>query len=143
MNPLLGQMTSDLIKLLPDGANVIAVIVVVVLFLKQQEKFNAILKSITEDFHTQIKENQKAFQEQISALSNQYFTNQQAYQGQIQKLMDAHIAVTREVITTLQEVKTNVASINDRMERYDKINDAFNNADSRGLPAPRSRKATE
>jgi hypothetical protein len=120
---IFAQMGTDLIKLLPDGANVIAVIVVVVLFLKQQEKFNVILKSITDDFHTQIKENQRAFQEQIGQLSQQYFANQQLYQKQIQALMDAHITVTREVITTLQEVKTNVSAINQKMVRYEEQDD--------------------
>jgi len=118
---IFAQMGVDLVKLLPDGANVIAVIIVVMLFLKQQEKFNLILKQITDDFHTQIKENQKAFQEQVGALSTQYFSNQKLYQEQIQKLMDAHIMVTREVITTLQEVKQNVAGINEKMRDYDAL----------------------
>ena len=130
---LLAQIPVDLIKLLPDGANVVAVIVVVILFLKQQEKFNIILKNMTDDFHEQVKGNQKAFQDQITTLSEQYFSYQKLYQEQIQRLMDAHILVTREVITTLQEVKQNVSNINQKMIRYDEEENRRNYASQRGI----------
>jgi len=130
---LLAQIPVDLIKLLPDGANVVAVIVVVILFLKQQEKFNIILKNMTDDFHEQVKGNQKAFQDQITTLSEQYLSYQKLYQEQIQRLMDAHILVTREVITTLQEVKQNVSNINQKMIRYDEEENRRNYASQRGI----------
>jgi len=113
-------MTTELVKLLPDGANVVAVIIVVVMFLKQQDKFNGNLKQTIDDFHGQVRENQKNFQEQIASLSSQYFTNQSLYQAQIQRLMDSHIAITKEVITTLEGLKQNVNLINEKILERDR-----------------------
>lgn len=109
----------DLLRLIPEGTNIIGVIVVVVLFLKQQEKFNTTMSEVTKQFNEQVKENQAAFQAQLSDLTGQYSANQKLYQDQIQKLMDGHIQVTREVIVTLQDVKHAVANISQRqLEDY-------------------------
>lgn len=114
---LFAQVPVDLIKLLPDGANVVAVIVVIYLFLKQQDKSNEVLKAVQTAADLQANASQKAFQDQISALSNQYFTNQKAYQDQIQRLMDGHILVTRDAIVALQELKGVVVALRDGQTR--------------------------
>jgi hypothetical protein len=119
--PLLAQAsTVDLVKLIPDGTNLVAIVVVIVLFLKQQDKFNSILNTITAEFSKENRASQEAFQEQIGSLAKQYFENQNLYQQQIQKLMDAHIQVTKEVIAALQELKQVVTGINQRLDYYDK-----------------------
>jgi hypothetical protein len=111
-----GSTTVDLIKLIPDGLNVIGVIVVVMLFLKQQDKFNVVLKSLTDDFHTQTKANQTAFQNQIAELTSQFSSNQKVFQDQIQVLMEAHIKISRETIITLNKVQSTVNELKDRMQ---------------------------
>jgi len=107
---LFAQSAADLIKLLPDGASVVAVIIVVILFLKQQDKFNSVLKDVNSQNNSEANASQKAYQEQINNMATQYFTNQKSFQDQIQRLMDAHILVTRETITSLQELKSMIAS---------------------------------
>ena len=104
----------DLIRLLPDGASAVAVIVVVMLFLKQQDRINLMLESITKGFNDQVCDNQKAFQEQIVRLTRQQYENQKLYQDQIQSLIDAHIKVSRETILALKSLEV---SLRDARER--------------------------
>jgi hypothetical protein len=98
----------DLIRLLPDGASAVAVIIVVMLFLKQQDRINLMLESITQNFNDQVGDSQKSFQEQILRLNRQQFENQKLYQDQIQSLIDAHIKVSRETIIALKSLESSV-----------------------------------
>jgi hypothetical protein len=104
----------DLVKLLPDGASVVAVIVVIVLFLKQHDKINLLLSNVTKDFHDHIYESQKGFQDQVLKLSSQQFEHQKSYQDQIQALIEAHVNVTKETITALKSLEM---SLKDAKER--------------------------
>jgi hypothetical protein len=110
---LLAQVTefAELIRLLPNGAATAAVIAVVVLFLRQQDKMNDVLNQITEKFNAQTAANQKAFQEQINELAKQYYVNQKVFQDQIQSLMDAHIKISRETITALKTLEATVTEV--------------------------------
>lgn len=101
----------DLVKAIPDGLNVVGVIVVVGLFLRQQKEFNSAFKQITEDFQARTADNQKAFQTQIERLTEDYFKNQKAFQDQIYRLMDANIALTRDAITAMNELKSMIESV--------------------------------
>lgn len=107
----------DLIKLLPNGAATIAVIVVVVLFLKQQDKINEALKQITDTFNEQNMHNQKLYQDQIGTLSNQQFVNQKAFQDQVHSLIEAHLKVSRETITALKTLESTVGVIKDKVSQ--------------------------
>ena len=104
----------ELIKLLPDGASAVAVIIVVVLFLKQQDRINHMLESITKSFNDQVQESQKTFQEQILGLTRQQCDNQKLYQDQIQSLIDAHIKVSRETILALKGLEGSLKDARDR-----------------------------
>ena len=104
----------DLIKLLPDGASAVAVIVVVMLFLKQQDRINHMLESITKGFNEQVDESQKTFQDQILRLTRQLFENQKLYQDQIQSLIDAHLKVSRETILAMKALETTLKEAKDR-----------------------------
>jgi len=106
---------ADLIKLLPNGASTIALIVVVVLFLKQQEKMNDVLKQITDKFNEQTSVNQKSFQDQINALSSQQYSNQKSFQDQIQLLIDAHLKVSRETIAAMKALEATVNMVKDKV----------------------------
>lgn len=104
----------DLIRLLPDGASAVAVIIVVMLFLKQQDRINLMLESITKGFNDQVFDSQKAFQEQILRLTRQQYENQKLYQDQIQSLIDAHIKVSRETIMALKSLEASLKEAKDR-----------------------------
>jgi predicted ABC-type ATPase len=104
----------DLIKLLPDGASAVAVIIVVMLFLKQQDRINLMLESITKSFNDQVFESQKTFQDQILRLTRQQFENQKHYQDQIQSLIDAHIKVSRETILAMKGLEASLKDAKDR-----------------------------
>ena len=104
----------DLIKMLPDGASAVAVIIVVMLFLKQQDRINLMLETITKGFNDQVFDSQKAFQEQILRLARQQYENQKLYQDQIQSLIDAHIKVSRETILALKSLEVSLKDAKDR-----------------------------
>jgi predicted ABC-type ATPase len=104
----------DLIRMLPDGASAVAVIVVVMLFLKQQDRINAMLESITKGFNDQVFGSQKAFQDQVLRLTRQQYENQKLYQDQIQSLIDAHINVSRETILALKSLESSLKEARDR-----------------------------
>jgi hypothetical protein len=109
-----GGTLQDLIRLLPDGASAVAVIYVVMLFLRQQDRINQTLESITRGFNEQVFESQKAFQEQVLDLTHQQNESQKLYQEQIQALIDAHIKVSRETIVALKSLE---ASLKEARER--------------------------
>lgn len=104
----------ELIRLLPDGASAVAVIIVVMLFLKQQDRINATLETITQGFNDQVGDSQKAFQDQLLRLHRQQFDNQRLYQDQIQSLIDAHIKVSRETILALKSLEASIKEAKDR-----------------------------
>jgi hypothetical protein len=104
----------DLIRLLPDGASAAAVIIVVMLFLKQQDRINLMVEAITKGFNEQVNGSQKAFHEQILGLTHQQYENQKLYQDQIQSLIDAHIKVSRETILALKSLEASLKDAKDR-----------------------------
>jgi hypothetical protein len=104
----------ELIKLLPDGASVIAVIVVIVLFLKQHDKINVMLTSITKEFNDHVYDSQKGFQDQLLTLASQQYEHQKLYQDQIQSLIDAHINVSKETILALKSLEVSIKDSRDR-----------------------------
>ncbi|MBV8558832.1 MAG: hypothetical protein JO116_25100 [Planctomycetaceae bacterium] len=104
----------DLIKLLPDGASVIAVIVVIVLFLKQHDKITLLISSLAKQFDDHIYDSQKTFQEQILKLANQQHENQKAYQNQIQLLIEAHVNVSKETILALKSLEMSLKEAKER-----------------------------
>ncbi len=104
----------ELIKLLPNGASAVAVIIVVMLFLNQQDRINQMLESITKGFNDQVFDSQKAFQEQILRLTRQQCETQRQYQDQIQSLIDAHIKVSRETILAIKSLEASLKDAKDR-----------------------------
>ena len=53
-------MVVDLLKLIPEATSAIAVIIVVILFLKQQEAANESWKTVTKDFTAALESQRKA-----------------------------------------------------------------------------------
>ena len=104
----------DLIHLLPDGASAVAVIIVVMLFLRQQDRLNLMLETITKGFNEQVNDSQKTFQEQVLRLTSGQHDNNRLYQEQIQTLIDAHIKVSRETIMALKSLEVSLKEAKDR-----------------------------
>ncbi len=107
----------ELIKLLPEGSAVIAVIVVVLLFLKQQREQEKRLDTITTGFNQRILEVTQAFQAQIDRLASQIFQDKANTQQQMQKLFDGFMAVTKENVQALIELRGAVQSLTARVDR--------------------------
>ena len=106
----------DLIHLLPDGASAVAVIIVVMLFLRQQDRINVMIETITKGFNDQVNDSQKTFQEQILRLTSRQYDNQRMYQEQIQSLIDAHIKVSRETILALKSLEVSLKEAKERAQ---------------------------
>lgn len=104
-------LPTELIKLLPDGAVSVAIITVVILFLKQQDKSAIMIKEIAEAFQETIKEIQVANQIQIAEMYKQNTEMRIHFQTQIQTLMDGHLRMTQEVIETIHDLKVTVNSL--------------------------------
>lgn len=107
----------ELIKLLPDGASVIAVIVVVLIFLKNQREFNEHLRTIAADFAKQLINSKKESEEQVKNLTQSYLANEKYYQQQIQKLFDDFIKVSTETIKAVQQLESAVRELRDQVKR--------------------------
>lgn len=101
----------DLIKLLPDGASVVAVIVVIVLFLKQQEKVNQTFEAVTRKFHETECEGRVMYQNQLVKLEAQQTDSQKHYQDQIHALIEAHLNVSKEMITAIKELELSLKEV--------------------------------
>jgi hypothetical protein len=107
-------MIPQLIQLIPNGASVVGVLIVVILFLRQQDKINMMLETITKGFNEQVNDSQKTFQTQLLKLTTRQFETQRMYQDQLQSLIDAHINVARETIVALKSLEASLKEAKDR-----------------------------
>lgn len=102
---IISEGTLDLLKLLPEGTSVVAVIAIVILFLKQQRETSKQVKDIADGFNARIKEVADGFQLQITTLTNQIFENQKIQQQQMQRLFDGFMEVSRETVKAVVELR--------------------------------------
>lgn len=109
-------MEVELLKMLPGGGSVAALIVTVILFLKQQERTQLSLSQITEVFNARVVASQSSFQEQINRLMSQNVENQKLFQEQIQLLIDGHLEVSRETIAALKAMENAVHELQTRAQ---------------------------
>lgn len=98
-----------LIGLLPDGASVVAVIAVVLLFLKQLDKANEYLRKAVVQFDSRVYDTQKAFQAQILDLALRQSESQKNYQEQIRNMIDANLAAARDIVIAMKSLEIAVA----------------------------------
>ncbi|QDV37363.1 hypothetical protein [Tautonia plasticadhaerens] len=109
-------MEIELLKMLPGGGSVAALIVTVILFLKQQEKSQLNLGQVTETFNNRVAAAQSSFQDQIRQLIAHNAENQKLYQDQIQTLLDGHLEVSRETVVALRALETAVYELQSRSQ---------------------------
>ena len=107
-------MELELLKMVPGGGSVAALIVTVILFLKQQEKSQAGLSLIAETFNARVAATQASSQDQINRLVAQATENQKLYQDQIQALIDRHLEVSRETIAAIKSLEVAVRELQSR-----------------------------
>ena len=88
----------DLVKMLPDGASVVAVLLVIILFLRQADKINVLMVDLAKQFNDRVVDGLKGFQEQILKLADQQSRGQKEYQDQVQ-------AMTKETILALKSLE--------------------------------------
>lgn len=110
---LFAQLPPELIKVLPDGLSSSAIIAVVILFLRQQDKSAVLLKNLSEKFQDTIKDLQNTANKHIEDIYKQSTEARNAYQTQIEKLMDSQIKLTREVLETLHGLKSEIKDLSD------------------------------
>ncbi|MDE2508493.1 MAG: hypothetical protein KGM43_14865 [Planctomycetota bacterium] len=100
-----GGILFELVRMLPDGAGVAGVLVVVILFLKQQDKSNRLIESLTTVFNEQIAFHHARWHDQFREINDRVSNNQRQYQDQIQTLVGAHLDVSRETITAIKSLE--------------------------------------
>lgn len=102
-------MIDRLFELLPDGASVVAVITVVLLFLKQLDKANEYLQKAVSHFDARVYDAQKAFQAQILDLALRQGESQRHYQDQIKTMIDANLGAAKEIVIAMKSLEIAVA----------------------------------
>jgi methyl-accepting chemotaxis protein len=107
----------DLIKLLPEGSAVISVIVVVLLFLKQQREQAKQLEKITESFNTRLTEVTEGFQKQINSLTSQIFEDRKVTNQQMQGLFDGFMNVSKETISAVVELRAVIEGVSRQVQQ--------------------------
>lgn len=105
------MMYAEILKAVSGGGSAVAIIAVVILFLRQQEKANEALRQIAEKFTAEVRDSQRAFQEQINIMMGTIGRSQKLYQDQIRGLIDDHMIVTRETVAAVRGLDATVRSV--------------------------------
>lgn len=104
-------LPTDLVKMLPDGTATIAVIAVVMLFLKQQDKATILLKEYTDSFQEAIANMAASHKSALDEMMRRESENRIHYQTQIESLMDSQLEVTREVTASIEKLASAVNEV--------------------------------
>lgn len=106
----------NLLKLIPDAVSAVAVIIVVILFLRQQQLSQGHLNQIATDFQKSLNEQRDDFRQALTETSNMYLTQLAAMRGahlhavqEIAASLSMMEASSREMARSLQELHRLVA----------------------------------
>lgn len=120
-----------LLKMLPEGASVTAVITVVVLFLKQLNRtadtHQETVKTLTASYNDNQKEERKAFGDelkdardtfgnQLKDITTVFSEKHEATQAKITTLTESHIKVSTETIGALNGLKDAVRDLQGKVK---------------------------
>lgn len=100
----------ELIKLLPDATAAVAVIAVVMLFLKQQDKQAENVKEMTDSFQEAVRDLTKEHRELVTEIGRRETDSRVAFQAQIQTLLEANLGSRKELIDGFRDLKTTIES---------------------------------
>ena len=95
----------EILKAMPNGGAVIALIAVVILFLKKQDRTDQMLGEITARFAAEVQSDRQAFQSQLAALMERSEVSQRLYMDQIKAIVGDYAILTRENITAVRELQ--------------------------------------
>lgn len=100
----------ELIKLLPDATAAVAVIAVVMLFLKQQDKQAENVKEMTDSFQEAVRDLTKEHRELVTEIGRRETDSRVAFQAQIQALLEANLGSRKDLIDGFRDLKTTIES---------------------------------
>lgn len=92
---------AEIIKLVPQGASVVAVLFVVILFLKQQDKFSAVLKGVADSCHDSHTEARKDYQNQVAMLVEGYKNSTERQTGATKDLEKAVQQLNNSILLSI------------------------------------------
>lgn len=104
----------DIIQFLPEGSSIIAVVVIVILFLRHQREQMRDWKEAIGTYNERIRQVTVDFNVQINKLTLELVEAKKSYQEQVKDLFDKFFALSRETITSILEMKT--ALLNKKLE---------------------------
>lgn len=100
----------ELFKLLPDATAAVAVIAVVMLFLKQQDKQAENVKEMTDSFQEAVKDLTTQHRESIAEVGRRETESRIYYQTQIQTLLESNLDSRKELIDGFRDLKVSIES---------------------------------
>lgn len=101
----------QLIKLLPEGVSVVAVIMVVSLFLKQQRYQNKQSEKVADTYTTHLDQVTSDFRGQLDKMMTEIAKMDKERYDQIQLVFNGYMNLSREMIQTMAEFRGALKSL--------------------------------
>jgi hypothetical protein len=92
----------ELLKLIPGGGACIAVIAVVLIFLKAQREDRIESAKQSQHFIDEVRIITRSYQDNVNSIMANVAVNQRTFQDQIKEITDDHMKLTRETITAVK-----------------------------------------
>ena len=107
-------MLSETLKWLPQGGAAGAVIVVVTLFLKQQDKMGALLLTITDRFQQALDRIERTTDERLETMDARHREMHEAMQAQVTGLVRDQIEANTKMTVAIEGLQDAVADLKNR-----------------------------
>lgn len=108
----------ELFKFLPDATAAVAVIAVVMLFQKQQDKQADAVKEMTETFQETVKDLTQQHRESIAEISRRESDTRLHFQTQLQTLLDSNLESRKELIDGFKDLRGSIESMMRRTNEH-------------------------
>jgi hypothetical protein len=95
----------EALELLPNGGIAAALIAVVILFLRRQEKGDQALRENTDAFLGALAESRHEVQEQLRAIAERSAADRKETQALVRQILDDHLVVTREATAAMRQLQ--------------------------------------
>lgn len=101
----------ELFKFLPDATAAVAVIAVVMLFQKQQDKQADAVKEMTETFQETVKDLTQQHRESIAEISRRESDTRLHFQTQLRTLLDSNLESRKELIDGFKDLRGSIETM--------------------------------
>lgn len=101
----------ELFKFLPDATAAVAVIAVVMLFQRQQDKQAEGVKEMTETFQETVKDLTHQHRESIAEISRRESDTRLHFQTQLQALLDSNLDSRKELIEGFKDLRLSIETV--------------------------------